>query len=437
MVAPMRGYATDRPRVLAGLRGVATRRRLARRIRYVLTSPNGRAQLVAAIVVIVVALLLLNSCSGTPVTPALSSGLATVPVAPSSPTAAGSIAATPQPTPTSSPSPTPVPLVEAPTNGVLETAAEASRPVVAVMIDDAPAARPQSGLAEADVFFQAPAEGGIPRYMALYQSQTAPAIGPVRSSRRYFVGWAAEWRPLYVHVGGAPNALEALHQENGHLLWDGDQFAYPQYMPRITARVAPHNVYSSTAELDALAQRLGVPPAPAAAWTFADPVPAAERPASGSIVVPYPAGVMSYTYDPSTDRYLRSVDGAAQVDAGTGQRVAPYDVVVLYVSIGPLLNEPGQTTNQAKGRLEVGYTGSGPALVMRDGLEIPATWSKASDAAPLLLTYRGGPNAGAPIPLVRGQVAVQVVPIGTAVTVRTAPVPSVSSAPASPAPSDW
>ncbi len=419
MVAPARGYLTDRPRFVAGMR-----RRLGRRVRHALTSPDGRAQLVAAIAVILVALLLLNSCSGTPPTPA--SGLASS-AAPPSPTLALTTPPGPAATPTPSPSPTPVPLVESPTNGVLETAAEATRPVVAVMIDDAPAARPQSGLAEADVFFQAPAEGGIPRYMALYQSQTAPAIGPVRSSRRYFVGWAAEWRPLYVHVGGAPNALAALHQENGQLIWDGDQYVYPQYMPRITARVAPHNVYSSTSELESLAARLGVPSAPVTAWTFTDPAPGVDRPASGSIVVPYPAGVMSYTYDPSTDRYLRSVDGAAQVDAGTGQRVAPYDVVVLYVSVGPLLNEPGQTTNQAKGRLEVGYTGSGRALVMRDGLEIEATWSKASDGAPLLLTYRGGPNAGSPVPLVRGQIAIQVVPIGTAVTVRTAPIPSASS----------
>ena len=417
MVAPMWGYAADRP---WAARLVVLERRAARRIRRTLSTPAGRAQLVAAIAALLVALLLLNSCSGTPITPAPASGLTQTPAAPTS-------AATPAPTPAPSPTPTPVPLVEAPTDGVLETAAAAARPAVAVMIDDAPAARPQSGLAEADVLIQAPAEGGIPRYMAIYQSRPAPAIGPIRSSRLYFVGWAAQWHPLYVHVGGAPNALAELRQLNGQLVWDGDQYVYPTYMPRISARVAPHNVYSSTTQLDALAARLGVPAAPATAWTFGDPAPLADRPTSGSLVVPYPAGVIAYTYDPPTDRYLRSVDGAAQVDAGTGTRVAPYDVVVMYVRSGPLLNTPTEPTNQAKERLEIGYTGSGSALVLRDGIAIEATWSKASNGAPLLFTYRTGPQAGSPIRLVRGQVAIQVVPVGTSVTLHTSPVPSAAS----------
>jgi hypothetical protein len=318
--------------------------------------------------------------------------------------------------------------LEAPTDGVLETPGAAAQPVVAVMIDDAPAARPQSGLADADILIQAPAEGGIPRYMALYQSRPAPSIGPIRSSRRYFVGWAAAWRPLYAHVGGAPNALAALQAMNGQLIWNADEFAWAEYMPRITSRAAPHNVYSSSARLDALAARLAVPPPPAGAWSFVDPAPLAARPAGGSLVVPYPAGVISYAYDRATDRYLRSVDGAPETDAGTGARVAPYDVVVLYVAVGPLANAPGQATNQEKGRLEVGYLGSGQALVLQDGTAIDARWSKASDAAPLLLTRVGGPEAGAPIPFVRGQIAIQVVPLGTTVTLRLPASPAVHAA---------
>jgi Protein of unknown function (DUF3048) N-terminal domain/Protein of unknown function (DUF3048) C-terminal domain len=364
-------------------------------------------------------MVVLGSCSGTPLVPA-----SLVPV-PSAGDAAAPPASTPAPpAPSPTPSATPPPLVEAPTDGVLESAAEAVRPAVAGMIDDAPAARPQSGLAEADILIQAPAEGGIPRYMALYQSTSAPAIGPIRSSRRYFVGWAAQWRALYAHVGGAPNALAALQQLNGQLLWNADEYVYASSMPRITTRVAPHNVYSSTKQLDELAARLSVPAAPTPAWSFTDPAPLARRPATGALIVPYPAGVITYTYDRASDRYLRSVDGAPQIDAGTGTRVAPFDVVIVYVQVGPLLNAPGQPTNQEKGRLELGYTGSGQALVLRDGLAVDATWSKASDGAPLQLTQATGSGAGTPVQLVRGQVAIQVVPEGTIVTLSSATAPA-------------
>lgn len=415
MAAPMRGFVTHRSRLeLAGFR-----RRMSRATRVTFTTPDGRAQLAAAVAALLVAALLLTSCSGTPVVPPTSSTSpeAAVRAATTAPTAFASTA------PTAIPTPTPVPLVEAPTDGVLETAAEAARPVVAVMIDDAPAARPQSGLAAADILIQAPAEGGIPRYMALYQSAPAPAIGPIRSSRLYFVGWAAQWHALYAHVGGAPNALAALQQLNGSLVWNADEYVWASYMPRITTRVAPHNVYSSTAQLDALAMRLAVPAAPAPGWSFVDPAPVARRPAAGALRVPYPAGVITYEYDPATDRYLRSVDGVAQVDPVTGARVAPFDVVVVYVAVGPLLNQPGQPTNQLKGRLELGYTGSGRALVLRDGVAVDATWSKASDGAPLLLTQASGAAAGAPVQLVRGQVVIQVVPEGTAITVASATAP--------------
>ena len=75
------------------------------------------------------------------------------------------------------------------------------------MIDDLPAARPQSGLHLADVVWQAPAEGGIPRYMAIFQTHLPEAIGPVRSARSYYVAWASELKALYAHAGGSPQAL--------------------------------------------------------------------------------------------------------------------------------------------------------------------------------------------------------------------------------------
>lgn len=300
-------------------------------------------------------------------------------------------------------------------------AARATRHPIAVMIDDQAQARPQSGLSQADVVYQAPAEGGIPRYMAIFQTQDPPSIGPVRSSRLYFVAWADEWRALYAHVGGAPNALAYLRQVDGKLVYDADQFRYggsAGYLWRITTRLAPHNVYTSGAKLEALARRLrATAPRTTSPWTFQEDAPAAQRPVGGTIVVPYPANRIVYTYQAATNRYLRGVTGErVETDAGTGTPIAPADVVILRMTVGPLLNTSPGSTNETKGRLELGYLGHGSALVFENGQLIEATWSKASDAAPTLLRYADGPQAGQPVALVRGQIFLQVVPLDLAVS---------------------
>ncbi|MGZ6312325.1 MAG: DUF3048 domain-containing protein [Candidatus Limnocylindrales bacterium] len=360
----------------------------------------------------------------------LKAGVSSIPtptLAALGPTTSASPVATPTPSPTPSPLPTPTPSpppVAATTSGVwlpASQAALATRHPIAVMIDDQAAARPQSGLASADIVYQAPAEGGIPRYMAIFQTANPPAIGPVRSSRLYFIAWAAEYRALYVHVGGAPNALAYLRQVTGRLVYDADEFRWgggAGYLWRVTTRFAPHNVYSSGAKLEALAKRVGATaPLSQAAWTFRDDLAFARRPNGGSIVVPYSYNRISYTYDPFSNRYRRAVTGEeTQVDAGTKQVVAPANVVVLTMRIGTLANTPSAITNQKKHRLEVQYTGSGSALVFNNGGVIQARWSKASDGAPTILTYAAGPLKGQPVPLVRGQTFVQVVAVSTKVT---------------------
>jgi hypothetical protein len=368
----------------------------------------------------VVALLVLGACTSTvspsPVTP---SAAATPTAAPTA------VAPTPSAAPSGTPAPSPSPgLVAAVTNGVwlpADQAARATRHPIAVMVDDQADARPQSGLASADIIYQAPAEGGIPRYMLLYQAGDPPSIGPIRSARRYFVAWAAEWRAMYVHVGGAPNALNALALMNGTLTWNADEFRWGGtngYMWRIPQRLAPHNVYSSGVKLQALAARLGaVAPVTQAAWTFKEPADVALRPAGGSIVVPYSlSDFIGYTFDHATDRYLRRTSSEAlQHDLATGEVIAPYDVVVLFMGVAPLRNDTQSSTNVLKHRLEINYLGTGRALVFRDGQAIAARWSKKDDASPTLFTYASGPLQGKPVELVRGQIAIQVVATGTAV----------------------
>ncbi len=401
-------------------------------------APRPRRRLIVAVLAITAAIvvvggaLLASGALGTPGASSTPSLLAVV--SPSAPPASASPAATIPPTaspvPTPSPTPTPPP-VAATTDGVWLPASEAAlatRHPFAVMIDDQAAARPQSGLASANIVWQAPAEGGIPRYMAIFQTTDAPAIGPVRSSRLYFVAWATEWKAMYVHVGGAPNALAYLQANNNKTIYNADEFRWgggAGYLWRIKTRSAPHNVYTSTVKMDQLEARLkATAPQTTSPYTFEEDALPSQRPVSGSIVVPYLANRISYTYDPATNRYRRAVSGAkVQVDAGTNQPVAPANVVVLMMSVGPLVNAPGASTNQEKHRLELGYVGHGNALVFNDGQVVKAIWSKASTTAPTLLTYASGPQAGQPVPLVRGQIFFQVVATGTTITYKIGSLP--------------
>jgi hypothetical protein len=262
---------------------------------------------------------------------------------------------------------------------------------------------------------------------------TREPSGPIRSSRLYYVGWAAEWRALFAHVGGSPNSLLYLRQVDKRLIYNADGFRWggtTGYMVRIRERFAPHNVYTDSGLLFRLAERLGArAPIDRPAWTFTDDVPLEARPEGGSVRIPYLANRVDLRYDRATNRYLRSVSGEEQaIDTANGQPVAPRNVIVQFVRVGRLQNAAGQGTNLAKGRLEMGYIGSGRAIVMRNGEVVQATWSKASDAEPTLFRYAGGPRKGEPVPLVRGQIFIHVVPNGTKVVVRPGEVPGESAA---------
>jgi hypothetical protein len=292
------------------------------------------------------------------------------------------------------------------------------------MVDDQADARPQSGFNQASVVWQAPAEGGIPRYMLIFGEGNPPSVGPVRSSRQYFITWAAEWHALYVHVGGSPQALATLATSGqGQLVYDADEFRWgPTFLWRITQRVAPHNVYSDGKHLRELAARVGATSPPnGPIWLFGPAAPLAVRPAGGTITVTYPANQIGYRYDRVSNTYLRSVEGAPQVDAGDGRQVAPANVVVMTVVFGPL-----NDGHPNKKRLEAQNIGSGPAWIATNGVTIQGTWRKDSIDAPT----RFYDAAGHEVVLTAGQTFIQVVPPGTPVQIVAGRSPATGSGPA-------
>jgi Protein of unknown function (DUF3048) N-terminal domain/Protein of unknown function (DUF3048) C-terminal domain len=327
--------------------------------------------------------------------------------------------ATPQPTPVPTPTPAPTPvLVPAPLDGQLVSPDAAARHPIAVMIDDLSPARPQSGFNAASIVWQAPAEGGIPRYMLVFQENIGTDVGPVRSARYYYIAWAAELKAVYAHSGGSPQALATLRaQGQGQLVYNADEFRWGGSFHRVTTRFPPHNLYTSGKNLRGIAKAQGVKDkAFKWPWTFAPDLPLPLRPTGGRIEVAYLANKIRYDYDRATNTYLRSVTTEKkQIDAATGKPVAPKNVVVMLMSFAPLID------GSHKHRLEAQVTGSGVAWIATNGTTIRGTWKKASLTAPT----RFFDGAGKPVVLTVGQTFVQVMQTGTKVglTAGKAPLP--------------
>ena len=320
--------------------------------------------------------------------------------------------ARPSPTPSPSPEPTMPDVLAADLDGLLVAPELAHRLPLAVSIDDSRVARPQSGFNATSIVWQAPADGYESRYLMVFQEQDAVDIGPVRSARIYLAHWASELDAALSHYGGDRLTRRWMEANRGDLFVDVDGMgAGNSAYHRISARKAPHNAYTSSADLWRVAAKLDgaatIDPE-VHVRPFRDDGPAAGRPASQVISVPYRTVKVGYAYDPLTNSYLRSLDGKAHIDPMDGQQVSARTVVVLYMSFRTDNKiEPGHN------RPVLGYIGTGKATIYMEGRAIQGTWSKASEAAPTLIL---GPD-GTELPFVRGRIFMQVVPTGTKVTV--------------------
>lgn len=266
--------------------------------------------------------------------------------------------------------PAPVPITS-PLTGMPVTASQAQLPVTAVMIENSDFARPQSSLSQAGVVFEALTEGGITRFMALYQEAQPSNIGPVRSVRPYFLDWLLGFDAAIAHVGGSPAALADIKSWN---VKDLNEFYYGSYYHRITARFAPHNMYTSMTNLNAIEKLNG--------WTTSKftgfprkPDSPSKAPNATSIDFnpSYADYEVHYQYDPANNAYLRWEGGARMLDANTGKQIEPKVVIAMIVpwSQGQL---------DATGAYYSDYVtiGSGPVYIFQDGIVTLGTWSKAS-----------------------------------------------------------
>ncbi len=292
--------------------------------------------------------------------------------------------------------PSPPTTVASPLTGAQVTPEDAARPVTGVMIENSPDARPQSGIQDAGVVFEAIAEGGITRFLTLYQEARPDYVGPVRSLRPYYIDFAVPFDASIAHVGGSPDALAQIRSRAPGMK-DLDQFFNSGSYWRVSTRYAPHNVYTSFDKLDALNAQKGFTTSNVQVWPRKVEKKVTAVPTAKSINLNISSYYYNnhYEYDAATNSYLRSEGGAAhlattsQNDAAP-QQLHPKVVIALVVpySIVDSAGHSGYNTN-----------GSGEAYVFQDGGVTVGSWSKTSRAS----QFAFKDSAGADIKLNPGQ----------------------------------
>ena len=246
----------------------------------------------------------------------------------------------------------------------------AGRTAVAVKVENISAARPQAGLNEADVVFEEPVEGGITRFIAIYQCEQSPRIGPVRSARFVDPAILVQYgNPIFGYSGAAQQVKDRIADSGS--LQDASQDEAPDAYELDPNLSAPHNVFTSLrALLDVGADRNAVPEP---VFTYEEEPPSNQESKRGrELHLPFsPDADVFWRFARQQGVYLRA-HGETDHTTEDGQQIVAENVVVQVVE----LQESGIVDAAGNPSPEVMATGSGNAFVFRDGRLIEGTWER-------------------------------------------------------------
>ncbi len=272
------------------------------------------------------------------------------------------------------------------------------RAAVAVKVENLPAARPQWGLDQADIVFEEPVEGGITRFIAVYQCEGASRIEPVRSARlvdaqileplgKILFAYSGAIQPVIQEVDSPSSLLEDVGADtSGNAYW------------RDPTRVEPHNLATSTKLLYQAAAAKGYPePPPKAIFTYGA-LPAGGKPVIAAHI-DYPLDITSWTWSSESHRWLRSYacppgvqqvctpDDSGPAMLGGGEQISAANVVVMQVAMYPTRYVEDATGAHEN---ELTLTGTGPAWVFRDGEEFVGRWVRPALTDPATFEEKDG-----------------------------------------------
>lgn len=284
---------------------------------------------------------------------------------------------------------------------------------IAVMIDNNVGYSSQVGLQDAFVTYEAIVEGGLTRMMAIFKDTNTSLIGPVRSSRHYFLDYALEYDSLYAHYGWstfAENDIKSLRVNNINGLYVDSAY----WRDRKIA--APHNVFTNIETLYKSAENLGYQTI-TDEWealpitsdnvdltkiknkTCTDTDCDTGLVQANKVTIPYSnSQTRSYAYDSERKVYLRYMNHNAHIDRDSKEQYHYKNIIIIKVK---------NKTLDSYGRQDLDTTGTKEAYYITNGYAIPITAKKDSRSGKTIYNYMDGSE----VKLNDGNTFIQIEPV--------------------------
>ena len=280
------------------------------------------------------------------------------------------------------PEPDPEPVYISPTTGREFSKQREFYPIL-VMIENSRDARPQTGLMQADVVYEAPVESTITRFACLFNDTLPTVAGPVRSARMYYLGIQQEWDSIFMHYGGpklegSEATVYGRKYDYIRVRINGIQGKYDKFFWRSKDRKSPHNVYTDLTF--AREQYPDFVSGRTQHWKFSA-TPSTSSTTASRIDIPFVSSKtpnVEFAYDAATDTYLRYENGepfytytfADDGKESQKQQVAVKNLVVAYL--------PMRTLSDADHHLIFNMIGEGKCEFFIGGKQITGTWARKS-----------------------------------------------------------
>lgn len=256
------------------------------------------------------------------------------------------------------------------------------RPVLAIKVENTTDAYPLAGLDKADIVYEEVVEGGITRFIVLFDCSDSERVGPVRSARttdpKILVQYSQ--RPLLAFSGAAPQVLHILTQDKITQLFEGQP---ADAFNRDGARQVPHNLFAATRPLWAAGKALAKnEPPPNPVFTYSSDVPTGRK--RSSVTVEF-SNSSTADWRWQQGRWVRFLDGSPMT-LEDGNSIATDNIVIQQVQT----TESNITDVAGYPSPEVTVTGSGKAWILRDGVVIAGTWSRPGIGDVTTFTTKSG-----------------------------------------------
>lgn len=280
----------------------------------------------------------------------------------------------------------------------------------AVMIDNHLGALPQAGINKAYIVYEMIVEGGETRLMALFKDRNLEKIGPVRSSRHYYLDYALENDAIYVHFGWSPQAEAditklGVNNINGITAGEGQNKFW-----RVSEKSAPHNAVTKSINIIEMAKQRNYNTTSNKKSVLnyvTDEVELSDGKKAENITIPYStSNTVKYVYDAQTKRYTRYSRGTVQTDWNTKEKITTKNIIVTFVQ-NTTLND-----GENKGRQTLDNIGTKNGYYITNGKAIKIKCKKSSRAEQTIYEDLQGNE----IKVNDGNTFIQICPIDSEVT---------------------